>query len=203
MNTSYKHNVYLLRSAAFIVEFIYFIFTSCTTHSAYFCCRGLVQSISLFLCSTTGSIEKDKRIIIWVVAPPSSRISPPTNSLDYSAHELHHRPVGPTIRCPLLLRHSLHHRSDCSLLWFHRQLRQGLASYAGDSSALGFFVQELSAKLGTPLAFGFCYVSSMCFQVASCCSYQGADLGQHVWDLDKYMTDGVGKLSDLFSLTLL
>jgi hypothetical protein len=51
-----------------------------------------------------------------------------------------------------------------------------------------FFVQELLAKLGTPLAFRFCYISSVC-------SDQGADLGQHVWGLDKYMADDVGKLS--------
>ena len=64
-------------------------------------------------------------------------------------------------------------------------------------------MQESSTKLGTPLAFGFCYVSSLCFQVAPCCSDHGADLGQLIWGLDKYMTDGVGKLSDLFPLTLL
>ena len=68
---------------------------------------------------------------------------------------------------------------------------------------LGFFMQESPAKMGTPLVFGFCYVSSLCFQVAPCCSDQGADLGQHVWGLDKYMTDGDGKHLDLFPLTLL
>ena len=69
--------------------------------------------------------------------------------------------------------------------------------------AFGFFVQESPAKLETPLVVGPCYVSSVCFQVAPCCSDQGANLGQHVWGLGKYMTDGVGKLSDLFRLTLL
>ena len=64
-------------------------------------------------------------------------------------------------------------------------------------------MQELPAKLGTPLAVGSCYVSSLCFQVAPCCLDQGADLGQHIWGLDKYMTDGVGKLLELFPLTLL
>ena len=34
-------------------------------------------------------------------------------------------------------------------------------------------------------------------------SDQGADLGQHVWGLDIHMTDDIGKLSGLFSLTLL
>jgi hypothetical protein len=67
----------------------------------------------------------------------------------------------------------------------------------------GFFVQELPAKLGTPLAVGSCYVLSVCYQVALCCLDQGADLGQHVWGLDTHMPDDVGKLSDLFSLTLL
>ena len=56
-------------------------------------------------------------------------------------------------------------------------------------------MQESPAKLGSPLAFRFCYVSSLCFQVAPCCSDQGADLGQHVWGLDKYMIDDVGKHS--------
>jgi hypothetical protein len=58
-----------------------------------------------------------------------------------------------------------------------------------------FFVQELLAKLGTPLAFRFCYISSVCYQVAPCCLDQGADLGQHVRGLDKYMADDVDKLS--------
>jgi hypothetical protein len=63
----------------------------------------------------------------------------------------------------------------------------------------GFFVQELPAKLEIPLVVGFCYVSSVCYQVAPYCSNQGADLGQHVWGLDKYMADDVGKLSLKFS----
>ena len=58
-------------------------------------------------------------------------------------------------------------------------------------------MQESPAKLGTSLAFGFCYVLSLCFQVAPCCSDQGADLRQYFWGLDKYMTDDVGKLLDL------
>jgi hypothetical protein len=49
--------------------------------------------------------------------------------------------------------------------------------------------------LGIPLVVGFCYVSSVCYQVAPCCSDQGADLGQHVQGLDKYMADDVGNLS--------
>ena len=64
-------------------------------------------------------------------------------------------------------------------------------------------MQESPAKLGTPLVFGFCYVSSLCFQVAPCCSNRGVDLEQHFWGLDKYMIDDIGKLSNLFSLTLL
>ena len=32
---------------------------------------------------------------------------------------------------------------------------------------------------------------------------QGANLGQHVWGLVKYIIDNVGKLLDLVSLTLL
>ena len=64
-------------------------------------------------------------------------------------------------------------------------------------------MQESPAKLGTPLAFGFWYVSSLCFEVAPCYSDQVADLGQHIWGIDKYMIDGVGKLLDLFPLTLL
>ena len=41
---------------------------------------------------------------------------------------------------------------------------------------------------------GSCYVSSVCYQVASCRLDKGADLGQHVRCLDKYMTDDIGKL---------
>jgi hypothetical protein len=62
----------------------------------------------------------------------------------------------------------------------------------------GFFVQESPTKLGTPLVVGFCYFSSVCYQVAPCCSNQGADLEQHIWGLDKYMTNNVGKLSSNF-----
>ena len=78
-----------------------------------------------------------------------------------------------------------------------------IVSYAGDSSVFGFFVQESSAKLGTLLVIGSYYVSSVCYQLSSCCSDQGADLGQHVWGLDTHMIDDIGKLSGLFSLTLL
>ena len=38
----------------------------------------------------------------------------------------------------------------------------------------------------------------MCYQVAPCCSGQGADLGQYVGGLDTHMTDEVGKFSRLF-----
>jgi len=155
-------------TADFPLGFIYFIFTSWTTRSTYFYFRGLVHSMSLR--SGTGSVRKDKRIIIWVVAPLGTQTSPPTNWSDRLVHRLHRRPVGWTIWCSLPLRHSLHCRSDCSSLRLHRQLCWGLASYAGDSSTLGFFIQESPAELGTPLVFGFCYVSSLCFQVAPCCS---------------------------------
>ena len=67
----------------------------------------------------------------------------------------------------------------------------------------GFFVQELPAVLGILLAVGSCYVSSVCYQVAPYCLDQGADLEQHIWGLDTHMTDDVGKLSSLNSLTLL
>ena len=49
--------------------------------------------------------------------------------------------------------------------------------------------------MGTFLVVGSCYVSSVSYQVAPCHSDQGANLGQHVWGHDKYMTDDVGKLS--------
>jgi hypothetical protein len=64
----------------------------------------------------------------------------------------------------------------------------------------GFFVQKSPAKLGTPLAVGFCYVSSVCFkkirfdsiklvcsQVAPCCLDHGANPRQCVGGLDKHM----------------
>ena len=108
---------------------------------------------------------------------------------------------------------------DSSVLG-HHQLRWGLfgartspatmgtprcsdiASYAGDSSVLrhrqlrwGLLGARTSlARLGTPLMVGSCYVSSVCYQAAPCCSDQGADLGQHVWDLDTRMSDDIGKL---------
>ena len=75
--------------------------------------------------------------------------------------------------------------------------RSDIASYAGDSSVFGFFVQALLANLRTPLVVGSCYVSSVCHQAAPC-SNQGADLGQHVWGLDTRMSDDVGKLLDFF-----
>jgi hypothetical protein len=56
-------------------------------------------------------------------------------------------------------------------------------------------VHELPAKLGTSFVVGFCYVSSLCYQITPCYSDQGANLGQHVWGLDKYMIDDVDKLS--------
>ena len=42
---------------------------------------------------------------------------------------------------------------------------------------------------------GFCYVSSVFYQVSLCYLDQGADLEYHVRGLDKYMSDDVGKLS--------
>ena len=54
-----------------------------------------------------------------------------------------------------------------------------IASYAGDSSVLRS-----------------CYVLSVCYQAAPCCSDQGADLGQHVWDLDTRIM--LAKILDFF-----
>ena len=88
--------------------------------------------------------------------PPIGRTSPPTNWLDCSA-------LTPT-------RRSLHHPLGSSH-GLHRQLCQGLASYARDSSMFGFFVQASPAKLGTPVVVRSFYVSSVCYQVAPCCSY--------------------------------
>ena len=67
-----------------------------------------------------------------------------------------------------------------------------------------FFVKESPVKLGTPLVVRSYYVSLVCYQVAPCCSDQGAsaDLEQHVWGLDMHMSDDVGKLSDFFFFDL-
>ena len=145
MNTSYKHNVYLLRSAAFITEFIYF--TSYTTYSTHLFRRGTARSTSLR--SRTG--QDDHR--------PSGRT---TYRTDFTANQL----VG------LLGTHSCSAFTlpptswlDCSSHGLHRQLCWGLASYAEDSSVFRFFVQALLAKLGTPLEIGSCYVSLVCYQV--------------------------------------
>ena len=84
-----------------------------------------------------------------------------------------------------------------------------IASDVGDSSLLG--ARSSPATSGTPRCLDIasyagdssvlrsCYVSSVCYQAAPCCSDQGADLGQHVWGLDMH----IDKLLDLFSLTLL
>jgi hypothetical protein len=61
-----------------------------------------------------------------------------------------------------------------------------------------FFVQASPAKLRTPLVIGSCYISLVRYQVAPCCLDQGADLGQHVRGLDKYIADDAGKLSRFF-----
>ena len=132
--------------------------------------------------------------------------------------QLHRRLLGArtslatlgTPRCSDIISYA----GDSSVLR-HHQLRRGLlgartspatsgtrrsdiVSYAGDSSVFGFFVQASPAKLRAPLVVGYCYVSSVCYQAAPCCSHQGANLGQHVWGLDTRMSDDVGKLSDFF-----
>jgi hypothetical protein len=56
-------------------------------------------------------------------------------------------------------------------------------------------VQESPAKLGTALVVGF---SLVCYQVTPCCSDQGANLGQHVRGLDKYMTDDADYFTESF-----
>jgi len=56
-------------------------------------------------------------------------------------------------------------------------------------------MQASPAKLEVPLVVESCYVSLVCYQVAPCYSDQGADLGQHIRGLMKYMADDVGKLS--------
>ena len=98
----------------------------------------------------------DKMIIVRVVRPPIRRTSSPTNwsecsALTPSRRSLRRRPVGWTA-----------HRMGF------------IVSYVGDSSVFGFFVQASPAKLGTPLVVGSCYVSSVCYQVAPCCSNQSA-----------------------------
>ena len=62
-------------------------------------------------------------------------------------------------------------------------------------------MQGASAKLGTPLVVEllhpcFAPIKLVYYQVAPCCLVQGADLGQCIGGIDKY-------ISDLFSLTLL
>ena len=93
MNTSNKHNVYLLRSVAFIAEFIYLFFTSYTTHSAH------IYFVGAWLGQQAYAQGLDKMIIARVVGPPIRRTSPPTNWLDYLAltparRSLRRRPVG-------------------------------------------------------------------------------------------------------------
>ena len=109
-----------------------------------------------------------------------------------------------------------------SSVFSHRQRCQGLlapqcsviASDVGDSSLLVARTslatpetpcssvlcpcQRCRGLLGAPLVVGSCYVSSVCYQAAPCCSDQGADLGHHVWGLDTRMSDDAGKLSPVY-----
>ena len=64
-------------------------------------------------------------------------------------------------------------------------------------------MQELPAKARDSLGGRVLLRLIGVLSAAPCCSDQGADLGQHVWNLDMRMSDDVGKLSDFFSLTLL
>ena len=113
-------------------------------------------------------------------------------------------------------------RTPRSSVLKHRQRRRGLlaprcsniASDARDSSLLGARSSPVTlgtprsivldhrqrrwGLLGAPLVVGSCYVSSVCYQAAPCCSDQGADLRQDVWGLDMRMSDDVGKFSDFF-----
>ena len=131
MITSNKHNVYLLRSVFFIVEFIYFIFTSCTTHSTHLFRRGTVWSTSLH----SGTRQDDHRLGGQTTY---RRTSPPTNWSDCLAltpaqHSLCRRLVGWTAHrmgfivsyvggLPVTL--GTHRCSDSSCK--HRQLSWGL-----------------------------------------------------------------------------
>ena len=89
-----------------------------------------------------------------------ARTSPLTNWSDRSAYGLHRRPVGLTVRRSLPLRHSLR----CRPVGWTSQSMSFNVSYAGDSSAFGFFVQELPAKardsLGGPILLRFIGVLS-------------------------------------------
>ena len=80
MNTSYKHNVYLFRSAAFTVEFIY-----------------------LFLHHVLLILHIYYMIIVRVVAPPGLWTSLPMNWSDHEVQGLRRRPFDQTVRHSLLL----------------------------------------------------------------------------------------------------
>ena len=56
-------------------------------------------------------------------------------------------------------------------------------------------MQELPAKARDSLGGRVLLRLIGVLSAAPCCSDQGADLGQHVWGLVKYMADDVGKLS--------
>jgi hypothetical protein len=124
----------------FILYIIYYLFSIFIFQE-----QGLIVGLTL----GTILLGKDKKIIVRVVAPPRRRISPSTNWSERSAftptrHSLCRRLVCWTARC------SPTSHSSYSSLRLHRQLCWVLASWAGDFSTFGFFMQLSSAELGTP-----------------------------------------------------
>jgi hypothetical protein len=84
---------------------------------------------------------------------------------------LHHQPTGRSVRLSLLL--GVHSAADQLVVLlsarrpvipairrsdFIVSFTGGLASWAGDSLAFVFFVQEFLAELGIPSVVGFCYI---------------------------------------------
>ena len=121
-------------TADFPPSLIYFIFTPWTTHSTYFYFRGLVQSTSL--CSRTRSISKDKRIIVWVVAPLGTRTSLPTSWSDYSMLTSTQAFTSPPIRLLVASASSIATLGTCQLCWGLLDawiLHTRVASWARDS----------------------------------------------------------------------
>jgi hypothetical protein len=114
---------------------------SCTTYSPCLIFRSKVWLPSL--CLGTRLLGKDKKIIIRVVAPPSTNWSE-RSALTPAQRSLCRRPVGWTARC-LPTNHS-----NYSSLGLHRQLCWLLTSCTGDFSTFGFSVQLSLAERGTP-----------------------------------------------------
>jgi hypothetical protein len=203
--TPNKHNVYLLRSAVSIAVPIYFIFTSCTTCSLFFLqgpssvaelifyAQGLDQSRR-----TRGlSFGWSHRLIVGLCRQLTGRTVRLSLLLDvyftadllvglpgarFFANQLVGLFIASSSRWGSPAKLGTPQRLNYLSLY---QLRWGLTSCTGDSSALGFFMDFVTSH-------------RCAIKLLHAIRIRGTDLGQHIWSFDTYLTDDVGKSSRLF-----